>query len=361
MELKHTPLHAAHVELGARMVPFAGFDMPVQYSGIVEEHLAVRQAAGIFDVSHMGEFFIEGSGSTDLIDLLVTQGVRTLTPGRARYTVMLRDHGGIVDDLLVYRLAEERWMMVVNAANIEKDFTWIRDHAARTHIENRSEEIALIAIQGPTSQTILQPFLKADLSSLKYYHFVESQFNGISVLCSRTGYTGENGYEIYVGSENARQVWDLLLDQGQSLGLKPCGLGARDTLRLEAGMLLYGNDMNEDTLPFDVGLDWVVQLEKGPFIGREALLRAKEQGRKRSLVGFELTEPGIARHGYEVLDLEQRHLGMVTSGTMAPFLKKNIGFAFLETYPPPETFLIDIRSKKRRARISPAPFYKRTS
>ncbi len=360
-ELKHTPLTRIHEQLGARMVPFAGFLMPVQYRGIIEEHMAVRTAVGMFDVSHMGEFFIEGPGATDSIDHLVTHEIRSLEPGRARYTVMLNDQGGIIDDLLVYRLSDQRWMMVVNAANIEKDRAWVTSHLDNAVLEDKSSDTALIAVQGPQSPHLIERLLPDLPDQIRYYRFTTVEIDQTPVIVSRTGYTGEDGFEIYAPASAAVPIWEKLMALGQPLGLLPCGLGARDTLRLEAGMLLYGQDMDESVTPLDVGLNWVVRLEKGPFIGRDALLNQKQTGPRFRLIGFEMVEPGIARHGYDVLNADQQPIGVVTSGTHAPFLKKRIGLARVPADFDDDRFFVLIRNRPREAQRVPLPFYKRPS
>ena len=357
--LKRTPLYSVHVALGARMVPFAGFLMPVQYTSIIEEHMAVRTAVGAFDVSHMGEIYIEGPGATDRVDRLVPRAIRSLEPGQVRYTVLLREDGGILDDLLVYRLDTDRWLLVVNAANIDKDFAWIADHAGPVPVRNASDETALIAVQGPRAVDVVPRVVRGDPEKLRYYRFLASDSDGIPVLCSRTGYTGEDGFELYISADQAETIWQRLFEVGASRGLRPCGLGARDTLRLEAGMLLYGNDMDESTNPFEVGLDWVVNLEKGDFIGRDALLRIREQGVARLLVGFEMVDAGIARHGYPVYDAAGNAIGRVTSGTMAPYLRKAIGMALVRADAAGPELWIEIRGTRRRARIVDLPFYRR--
>jgi aminomethyltransferase len=367
VDTKRTPLYDAHVALGARMTPFGGFDMPVQYSGIVDEHMAVRRAAGLFDVSHMGEVVVRGPQAFEFVQHLVTNDVRTLYDGRALYTVMCFPDGGIVDDLLVYRLAEEEYMLVVNASNIEKDFAWMQDHnEAGAELENISEETALLAIQGPKAVEILQSLTSHPLGSIQYYHFARLQ-PGEFLSCrrpifSRTGYTGEPGFEIYFEAEKAEEVWNALMDAGNPYGLKPAGLGARDTLRLEAGLCLYGNDIDESTTPLEAGLGWLTRLDKGDFIGREALVRQKAGGIPRKLVGFVLEERGIPRHGYSIVGANGEALGEVTSGSQSPVLEKGIGLGYVVNDPqftqPGAEVGIQVRGKTLRATVTKPPFYK---
>ncbi len=357
--MKRTPIYSSHKKLGARFVEFAGYEMPVLYTSIIEEHNAVRTSAGMFDVSHMGEIFIRGKDARSFIQYLVTNDIRSLLPGQARYTVMVREDGGILDDLLVYCVNEETWFLVVNASNIDKDFEWITRQNSSCEVSNESESIALIAVQGPEAKRCLESFLDASIHDIRYYRFREYKWKGHSIFCSRTGYTGEDGFEIYCPSDIADAVWNTLLEAGRTIDLKPCGLGARDTLRLEAGMLLYGQDMDETTNPYEVGLGWVVKLDKGDFIGRDALEHIKSSGPKRILKGFELIDKGVPRHGYPVFSDDDHQIGQVTSGTLAPFIQKPIGFVLFSTPSPPETFLVQIRHAKKRAHIVTLPFYKR--
>ncbi|HLG30786.1 MAG TPA: glycine cleavage system aminomethyltransferase GcvT, partial [Candidatus Brocadiales bacterium] len=296
--MKKTPLYDAHVRLGARMVDFHGFLMPLQYTGIIEEHICVRNSAGIFDLSHMGEIEVSGKGALDYLQKLVTNDVGRLVDGGALYTPICNEHGGIVDDVIVYRLSSEKFILVINCANTTKDWEWMEKHAGQeVEIANKSNETALIAIQGPFSESILKEVTTNEIAQLKRFNIKESRINDTPCLISRTGYTGEDGFEIFLHPEHAEKIWDLLLSVGQKQGLKPVGLGARDTLRLEACLLLYGNDIDETTSPIEAGIGWTVRFDKGDFIGREVLLTKKINGIKRRLVGFEMLDRGIPRAG----------------------------------------------------------------
>ena len=359
--LKRTPLNRLARRLGGRMVPFAGWEMPVQFSSLIEEHLAVRTAAGLFDVSHMGEVSIEGPGALPLVQRLSSNDASRLRDGQAQYTALTTETGTFVDDILVYRRAADRYLLVVNAGNTDKDAAWIAGHAGRgARVVNESERWAQIAVQGPASSEILQGLTAVDLRGLGGYRFAEGMVGGAPCLVSRTGYTGEDGFEIYGPPETAEGIFQALLDAGRPRGVLPCGLGARDTLRLEARMALYGNDIDDTTTVLEAGLRGIVRFEKGDFIGREALLKQERDGVRRTLVGFEMVDRGIARHGYPVR-LEGRVVGQVTSGTFAPFVKKNIGLAYV----PPDLsgvgarFSVAIRERDAAAAVVPTPFYKR--
>ena len=365
--LKHTPLHAEHLRLGARMMPFAGYDMPVQYSGIIDEHLAVREAAGLFDVSHKGEVLVTGPRAFDFVQHLVTNDAAKLYDGRALYTVMCRPDGGIVDDLLVYRRAEDAYLLVINAANVEKDVAWMRaNNPMGAALADVSSEIALLALQGPTALAIAQQLTDVPLSEMKYYHFAEvtdGRFFGSELaILSHTGYTGEAGLELYVDAGRAADVWRALLEAGAAHGLKPAGLGARDTLRLEAGFALYGNDITDATNPLEAGLGWVVKLDKGEFVGREALQKVKADGPKRRLVGFVLEDRGIPRHGYTLVDAEGAPIGEVTSGSQSPILQKGIGLGYVRNDPayttPGAAIGLSVRGRTLRAVVQKPPFHK---
>jgi aminomethyltransferase len=365
--LQTTPLHAAHEELGARMTGFGGFDMPVQYSGIIEEHMAVREAAGLFDVSHMGEAIVRGPDATAFVQNLVTNDAEKLYDGRAMYTVMCTPEGGIIDDLIVYRRREDLYMLVLNAANIEKDVGWMRAHNPMgATIENASQEIALLALQGPKSLDIAQPFVDTSLDDLKFYHFHEAEegafLDGSSAIVSRTGYTGEVGLEFYVPADDAERVWNALLEAGRDEGLKPAGLGARDTLRLEAGLCLYGNDITEDTNPYEAGLGWLVKLDAADFVGRDALTEIRERGPERSLIGFVADERGIPRNDYPILDADGTPIGTVTSGTQSPILETGIGLGYVphdEAYTEPGTSLqVEGRRRSFDVTVRKPPFHK---
>jgi aminomethyltransferase len=364
--LKTTPLYDAHKDLGARMMGFGGFDMPVQYSSIMEEHMAVRNEAGLFDVSHMGELMVRGDGALDLIQRLVTNDARNLYDGRAMYTVMCTPSGGIIDDLIVYRLSEDRYMMVLNAANVERDIAWIRDHNDEgVTLENASDETALLALQGPRSLRIAQPFLDSDLDDLKFYHFWEETGHAFmdceEAVVSRTGYTGETGLELYVPADEAERIWKTLLDAGADEGLKPAGLGARDTLRLEAGLHLHGNDITEQTNPYEAGLGWLVKLETGAFVGRDALRTISEDDPDRKLVGFVAAERGIPRHDHTILSPEEDEIGIVTSGTQSPVLDTGIGLGYVPNDPvytePGQSLLIASRRRSFEVTVKEPPFH----
>ncbi|GBC83657.1 Aminomethyltransferase [bacterium HR11] len=359
--LRRTALYETHRQMGARMTAFAGFELPVQYTGVLEEHMAVRTAVGVFDVSHMGEIRIRGPGSPSFVDRMFTNRTRAMEPGRAQYNLMLNDDGGILDDLILYRLAEDEWLAVVNAATTERDYAWLRAHApAAVEVTDCSAETALLAVQGPRAVDVLSTLVPADIRAVHYYHFVETRLDGVPVLCSRTGYTGEDGFEVFCPAEAAPRVWERILEAGRPWGIRPCGLGARDTLRLEAGMLLYGQDMDEQTNPFEVGLGWVVRMDKGDFVGKAALERVLQVGLRRRLVGFEMVDAGIPRSGYPVLGEGHEPIGRVTSGTFAPYLKKAIGLALIQMPYEATRLWVDIRQSLREARIVPLPFYRRS-
>jgi len=350
-----------HKALGARLIPFAGFEMPVEYSGIAKEHTAVRSAAGIFDVSHMGEFEIRGPEALDLIQFITTNDASHLRDGQAQYSAMAYPHGTVVDDLLVYRHNAEHFMVVVNAANIGKDFEWINSHnRVDATVENISDDIALLALQGPRAIDILQPLTNVQLADLGYYHFTLGRVLNVDAIVSRTGYTGEDGFELYFAAGKSELVWAGILEAGNPLGLIPAGLGARNTLRLEAKYLLYGNDIDGTTTLLEAGLGWIVKFDKEEFIGQEALLKQKQEGVKRRLVGFEMLGKDIARDHYPVF-VHGREVGQVTSGSPSITLKKNIGLAYLpaEHASIGTTFHVAVRTKVSEARVVRTPFYKR--
>jgi aminomethyltransferase len=362
--LKHTPLHAAHLALGARMVPFGGWDMPVEYSGITAEHMAVRTAAGLFDVSHMGEVELAGAGALDAVQHIASNDASRLQVGQIQYSALTTPEGTFVDDLLVYRFGPSHYLLVINAGNIDKDVPWItaraREAAPEVAVVNSSDRYALVALQGPLAERILQGLTAIDLATIKYYWFSHGEIAGVRGTVSRTGYTGEDGFEVMVPAAMAPRVWEALLDAGRPLGLIPCGLGARDTLRLEASMRLHGNDIDESTTVMEADLGWIVGWKKLSFIGREVLHAQKAGGVRKKLAGFEMTDRAIARHGHTVWHAGAE-VGIVTSGTQTPFLKKAIGMAYL---PPslgaPGTEIeIDIRGRRAKAVVVPMPFYKR--
>jgi aminomethyltransferase len=356
-------LNAAHRESGAKMVPFAGWDMPVEYAGLISEHMAVRTAAGLFDVSHMGEITVEGGGALEFLQGVTSNDVSKLVDGQAQYSSLPTENGAPVDDIVLLRRAADRYLIVVNAGNIEKDFKWLAARApSGLAVENRSDEYALLALQGPRAQEILQGLTTADLAALEYYHFVEAPVGEWPVTISRTGYTGEDGFEIFVPPAHAEALWKKLLEAGRGAGLVPAGLGARDTLRLEARMCLYGTDMDETTTLVEAGLGWIVSLDeaKGEFPGRAVLAEQKKAGPPRKLVGFEMVGRGIARHGYPAY-LHEDAVGHVTSGSYAPFLQKNIGLCYLPKAQAAvgTEFQVDVRGRRVAARVVPTPFYKR--
>lgn len=360
-ELKRTPLYDVYKN-DAKLVPFGGWEMPVQFSSIKEEHEAVRTRAGLFDVSHMGEVIISGPDAMGLIQYLTTNDVSKLPVGKAQYTAMCYPNGGTVDDLLVYRTGEETFLLVVNAANIEKDVEWINQHRqGDVTIENISEKTALLALQGPLAEQVLQKLTDVDLAEIKPFQFKQNvDVAGVKGLVSRTGYTGEDGFEIYFPAEDAIKLWKQILEAGKEEKVLPCGLGARDTLRFEASLLLYGQDLSETITPIEAGIGFAVKPEKGDFIGREVLKQQKEEGAPRKLVGIEMIDRGIARHGYPVYVGEDL-IGEVTTGTQSPSLKKNIALALIRSeYAKINEFVeVEIRGKRLKAQIVNTPFYKR--
>jgi len=356
--LRHTPLHDAHRRLGARLVEFAGFDMPVQYTSIVEEHRAVREAAGLFDVSHMGQIWLRGPGAVASAEKLVTRPMASQRTGRVRYGLLCNETGGVVDDVTVYRLGEEELFLCVNASNVEKDYRWAVKHALPgVDVRNESDATGLLALQGPASTAILAGLCPADLGGLRRYAFESSEVAGCRALVSRTGYTGSDGYELYLQANDAERVFDALLDAGRTHGLIPAGLGARDTLRLEAAMPLYGHELDDATSPLEAGLERFVKLERGGFIGAEALRRAHERGLARRLVGLVLEARGVARAGYPVAHAGTE-VGSVTSGAPSPTLGKSIGLAYVPTELATVGVQVDvvIRGRPTAARIVETPF-----
>lgn len=363
-QLLRTPLYERHRALGARLVEFGGWEMPVQYSGILDEHRTVRERAGLFDVCHMGEFRVEGAGALAFLQGLVPNNVARLVDHQALYSQILRPDGGTLDDLIIYRMGENHYMVVVNAGTMEKDWAWFSEHASGVSnltLTNISTETGLIALQGPRAQAILQPLTDTPLADIVYYHSLPGVVAGVSCIISRTGYTGEDGFEMYCPADQAVTLWDTLLEAGKAEGLLPAGLGARDTLRLEAGYCLYGHELTEDITPLEAGLGWTVKLDKGgDFIGREALTAEKAQGLRRKLVGIELTERGVPRATYPILQ-HGAVVGELTSGAIGPTVGKPIGMGYMQ---PGETspgtpIEIEIRGKRVPAVIAALPFYKR--
>jgi aminomethyltransferase len=361
--LKKTPLNARHRASGAKMVPFGGWDMPVEYSGLSNEHAAVRTRAGLFDVSHMGEIEIAGKDALAAVQRISSNDASKLAVGQAQYSGLLTPAGTFIDDLLVYRLAASHFLLVVNAGNIPKDYAWIAEQikpAGDAVAVDASSRYALLAIQGPEAQNILQPLTGVELGTIKYYWFAHGEVANVRATISRTGYTGEDGFEVFVPPQSADRVWLALLESGKAVDVIPCGLGARDTLRLEAGMRLHGNDIDETTTAVEADLNWIVGWKKDDFVGAAALRQQKATGPKRKIVGFEMLERGIARHGYDAYVGDVR-AGVVTSGTQTPFLKKAIGMAYLpiEYTAAGSEFDVDVRGRRTRARVVPMPFYKR--
>ena len=362
VSLKRTPLYGLHRELGAKLIDFGGWEMPVQYEGILEEHRAVRERAGIFDVSHMGELEVTGPGALETLQELTPNDVGRLEDGRCHYSAFLTERGTFVDDLLVYRRAADSYLLVVNASNREKDFAWAASRArGGTRVEDRSDAYALLAVQGPKAGPLLARVASQDPSVLPYYGFFMTEVVGEAALVSRTGYTGEDGFEIYLSPDAAEKVFRALLEAGREDRVVPCGLGARDTLRLEAKMALYGNDIDDTVTPWEAELAWIVKMKKGNFTGRHALARQKEEGVPRKLIGFEMVDRGIARHGHPAATPAGD--GIVTSGTHSPSLGKPIGLALLPTAATAvgTEFQVNIRGRSARARVVPTPFYKRPS
>ena len=359
--MNNTALTDKHISLGAKMVPFAGYNMPVQYEGINAEHNTVRTSVGVFDVSHMGEFILKGENALDLIQRVTSNDASKLYDGKVQYSCLPNEDGGIVDDLLVYRIDEKTYMLVVNASNIEKDWNWIQNYNTKgVEMHNMSDKTSLLAIQGPKAAEALQSLTEVDLASMEYYSFVKGKFAGVdNVVMSATGYTGAGGFEIYFDNEHADKIWDAIFEAGAPLGIKPIGLGARDTLRLEMGFCLYGNDIDDKTSPIEAGLGWITKFSKS-FTNSEALLAQKEAGIKRKLVGFEMIDRGIPRHDYEIADAEGNIIGKVTSGTQAPSLQKAIGMGYVNKgfdKEGTEVFIV-IRNSNIKAKVVKFPFYK---
>jgi len=359
--LRRTPLYEEHVAAGGKIVPFAGYEMPVQYpTGIREEHEAVRERVGLFDVSHMGEFLLSGDGALDLIQHIAVNDASGVDVGQAQYSAMCREDGGVLDDLLIYRYPEH-WMLVVNASNRDEDLAWVRRHAQGrdVEVEDTSDTTALLALQGPKAAQVLAACTKTDLDAIGYYRFALGTVQGRPATISRTGYTGEDGFELYVRADDAVPIWRALLAAGEGVGIAPAGLGARDSLRLEMGYALYGNDLDINHTPLESGLGWIVKLDKGPFVGSEVLAAQKERGVTRRLVGFTLSERGFPRPGYSVV-VGDDAVGTVTSGTLSPTLGIGVGMAYVPTdiAKPGSQFNVRIRDRDVAAEVSRPPFYK---
>jgi len=359
--MKTTALTQKHISLGAKMVDFAGYNMPVSYSGLNDEHLTVRSSVGVFDVSHMGEFILKGEKALDLIQKVTTNDAATLFNGKAQYSCLPNGKGGIVDDLIVYKIDEITFMLVVNASNIEKDWNWISSHNSfGVDMKDISDRTSLLAIQGPKAITTLQKLTDINLSEIPYYEFRKAKFNGVdNVVISNTGYTGAGGFELYFDNEYAEKMWDDIFNAGNEFGIKPIGLGARDTLRLEMGFCLYGNEINDSTSPLEAGLGWITKFTKD-FIDKEVMLKLKETGLQKKLVGFEMVDRGIPRHDYEICDAAGAVIGKVTSGTQSPSLNKAIGMGYVSTaYSKADSEIyIKIRDKAIKAKVVKIPFLK---
>lgn len=361
--MKSTALTEIHRKLGAKMVEFAGYEMPVQYSSIRAEHLRVRATVGVFDVSHMGEFYVTGPDAEAFINSVTVNDVKALSLGQVQYSCMCLPHGGIVDDLLVYRFAD-KYMLVVNASNHDKDFNWLKQNLkGNVELTDHTDEYTLLAVQGPKAAQLVQKLTSTDLSAIKYYWFAEGKIAGAPAIISRTGYTGEDGFELYHANKDALTIWNALFEKGKEFQIEPIGLGARDSLRLEMKMALYGNDIDETTHPLEAGLGWITKLNKGEFVGREALLNAKAAGLKRKLVGLEIEGTGFPRHGYDILGKggDGKVIGIVTSGTVSPVLNKGIAMGYVPTELSAigSEVMIDCRGRVLPARVVKTPFYDR--
>jgi aminomethyltransferase len=358
MDIKHVPLNDLHTTLGGKMVPFAGFNMPVRYSSDIEEHMTVRNGVGVFDVSHMGEFTLKGPNALDLIQRVTSNDAAKLIDGQAQYSCLPNETGGIVDDLIVYKIKDNDYLLVVNAGNIDKDWAWISQYNTKgVEMKNISDDTCLFAIQGPKAAATLQKLTKTDLSAIKYYHFAIGEFAGVAdAVISNTGYTGAGGFEIYVNKQYAEKVWKAIFEAGAEFGIKPIGLGARDTLRLEMGFCLYGNDIDDTTSPLEAGLGWITKFTKD-FTNSAALKKQKEEGVTKKLVGFKMAEKGIPRHDYAVKDTAGNVIGKVTSGTMSPLLGIGIGLAYVTTENAAvgTEIAIDVRGKALKAQVSKLP------
>lgn len=358
MEVKRIPLNDLHEKLGGKMVSFAGFNMPVRYSSDIEEHMAVRNNVGVFDVSHMGEFTLKGPNALDLIQSVTTNDASKLVDGQAQYSSLPNDTGGLVDDLIVYKIKDEDYLLVVNAGNIDKDWNWIsKFNIAGVEMKNISDQLCLFAVQGPKAAGVLQKLTDTDLGSIKYYHFTIGKLAGVSnVIISNTGYTGAGGFEIYVHKDHAAKIWSAIFDAGQDVGIKPIGLGARDTLRLEMGFCLYGNDIDDTTSPLEAGLGWITKFTKD-FTNSDNLKKQKAEGVKKKLVGFKMIDKGIPRHDYIIKDVKGDVIGKVTSGTMSPVLGVGVGLGYVTTAhaAPENEIFIEVRGRALKAQIQKLP------
>lgn len=357
--MKELALNDTHIKAGGKMVEFAGFSMPVQYSGLNDEHLTVRNGVGVFDVSHMGEFFVKGPNALSLIQYLTSNDASKLVDGKIQYSCFPNFNGGIVDDLLVYRISEEEYMLVVNGANLEKDWAWVnKNNKVEADLENHSDKLSLLAVQGPKASDALQSLTEINLGEMKYYTFEIGTFAGVdNILVSATGYTGSGGFEIYFKNEDSETIWNAIFEAGKSQDIKPCGLGARDTLRLEKGFCLYGNDINDDSSPIEAGLGWITKFTKD-FINAKQLQQQKEDGVVKKLVAFEMIDRGIPRHDYLIVNENGEEIGVVTSGTQSPMLSKGIGMGYvpIEMAKPDSTIYIQVRKKNLKAKVVKLPF-----
>ena len=361
--MKETPLTGEHIKMGAKMMPFAGYNMPVSYSGINEEHLNVRENVGLFDVSHMGQFFVSGKGAFQLVQIISSNDASKLSIGQAQYSCLPNDHGGIVDDLIIYKLEEESYMLVVNASNIEKDLTWINEaNTFGARVEDRSDDMALLALQGPKATSVLNKITDTNLENIPFYHFAIGKVAGIeNVIISATGYTGSGGFELYLDNKDAVKVWNTLLEVGKDENIQVIGLGARDTLRLEMGYCLYGNDINDDTSPFEAGLSWIVKTKKEEdFFSKKILSNQRNEGVSKKLVAFIVHDRRVPRQGYEIVDIDENPIGMVTSGTLSPSLQIPIGLGYvnIDLAKVGQDIGIKTRKKVLHATIIKLPFYK---
>lgn len=357
--MKITAFNQIHKDLGAKMVPYAGFEMPVQYAGVNHEHMIIRKGVGVFDVSHMGQFFVKGPEAEAFLQYIGSNDASKVNIGQAQYTCLVNEQGGIIDDLIIYRMSENEWMLVVNASNIEKDWEWInKQNKFDVKLENRSDQMSLLAIQGPKAIEAMQALTEESLADIPFYHFKTAEFAGAKdVIISATGYTGESGFEIYFDNKDAEVVWDKVMEAGKDFGIEPCGLAARDTLRLEKGYCLYGNEINEEISPLEAGLGWITKLNKD-FIGKDIIAKQKEAGVEKKLIGFKITDRGIPRQGYKILDENENEIGIVTSGTQSPVLKEGIGMGYVSTdlAKVGTPILIQVRNKNIAAEIVKTPF-----
>lgn len=357
--MKITAFNQIHKDLGAKMVPYAGFEMPVQYAGVNQEHLIVRNGVGVFDVSHMGQFFIKGPEALELLQYIGSNDASKVKIGQAQYTCLTNEKGGIVDDLIIYRMSQDEWMLVVNASNIDKDWEWINKYNKfDVEIENRSDQLSLLAIQGPKAIEAMQSLTDENLAEIPFYNFKVAEFAGAKdVIISATGYTGSGGFEIYFDNQYAEMMWEKVMEAGKDFGIEPCGLAARDTLRLEKGFCLYGNEINENISPLEAGLGWITKLNKD-FIGKDVIAQQKENGIEKKLIGFKLIERGIPRQDYKILDENENEIGVVTSGTQSPVLKEGIGMGYVKTDLAEVgiQILIQVRNKTIKAEIVKTPF-----